>query len=117
MLDFITLLIYSVVFVLRVITLLQSTSISQNRTLAAANYMYGLITMCLTLRVFGSVLESTRSIGVVQIALFKIIGDVMTIFWQFLVAILAFSLAITKVFLTERSYIVREEEANRQYVV
>ena len=117
MLDFITLLIYSVVFVLRVITLSQSTSISQNRTLAAANYMYGLNTMCLTLRVFGSVLESTRSIGVVQIALFKIIGDVMTIFWQFLVAILAFSLAITKVFLTERSYIVWEEEANGQYVV
>ena len=100
MLDFITLLIYSVVFVLRVITLSQSTSISQNRTLAAANYMYGLNTMCLTLRVFGSVLESTRSIGVVQIALFKIIGDVVIILWQFLVVIVAFSLAITKIFLT-----------------
>ena len=78
--------------------------------------MYGLNTMCLTLRVFGSVLESTRSIGVVQIALIKIIGDVMTIFWQFLVAILAFSLAITKVFLTERSYIAADKRANGQYV-
>ena len=117
MLDFIIILIYSVILVLRVITLPHSTSISQRRTLVAANYMYGLNTMCLTLRFFGSVLESSQSTGVVQIALFKITGHIVIIFWQFLVATLAFSLAITKVSMTERWYADSEEKANEMYVI
>ena len=117
MLDFITLLIYSVIFALRMITLARSTRIFQNPTVDAANYMYGLNTMCLTLRFFGSVLECTQSTGVVQIALFKIIGHIVIIFWQFLVATLAFSLAITKVFLMERWNAVSEEKASGTYVI
>ena len=97
------------------ITWSQSSPIFQNRTLAAANYMYGLNTMCLTLRFFGSVLESTQSTGVVQIVLFKIVGHIVIIFWQLLVAILAFSLAITKVYLTAGGYANWEE--NGKYVI
>ena len=61
--------------------------------------------MFLTLRVFGHVLETIKGIGDIQIALFHIIGDVVTIFWQFTATILAFSIAITKVFMAERSFI------------
>ena len=115
--DLITLVIFAVIFFLRMDTLSTSRFVTQNSVLAAANYMYGLNTMFLTLRVFGHILEAKRSIGPVEIALFKIIGEVMTIFWQFLAVILAFSLAITKVFLTERSYIELREKGNTQYVL
>ena len=112
--DLITLVTFAVTFFLRMDTLSTSGFVTQNRVLAAANYMYGLNTMFLTLRVIGHILESKRSIGPVEIALFKIIGDVTTIFWQILVVILAFSLAITKVYLTERMYIKLQEKANTQ---
>jgi len=61
--------------------------------------------MLLTLRAFGHMMESTKRIGTIQIALFHIIGDVVTIFWQFLATILAFSLAVTKVYMAETSYV------------
>lgn len=50
-------------------------------------------------------METSKGVGVVQIALFQMFGDITTIFWQFIAAILAFSLAITKVYMAERSYI------------
>ena len=115
-LDFTTLVIFAVIFFLRMDTLSTSRFVIQNSVLAAANHLYGLNTMFLTLRVIGQILETLRRIGPVEIALFKIIRDVATIFWQFLAVILAFSLAITKVFLTERSYIKSPEKANTQYV-
>ena len=61
--------------------------------------------MFLTLRAFGHVMETLKGIGAIQIALFQIIGDVVTIFWQFIATILAFSIAITKVYIAERSFI------------
>ena len=102
-----------VIFVLRLVTS-HSSSAVQNRTLAVANYLYGFNAMLLTLRVLGSILESRRKAGVMQIALFRIVGNVTVIFWQFSVAVLAFSMAITKVFMADRSYrspaVGREEE-------
>ena len=65
--------------------------------------------MFLTLRAFGHVMEGVRGIGAIQIALFYIIRDVVAIFWQFLAAIVAFSLAITKVYISERSFLSTEE--------
>ena len=50
-------------------------------------------------------METIEGIGAIQIALFQIIGDVMTIFWQFIATILAFSISITKVYMAERSFI------------
>ena len=103
--DFITLLNYTVTFALRVVTWALSESTTDNRALVIAGYLYGLNTMFLTLRVFGHVLETIKGIGDIQIALFHIFGDVVTIFWQITATILAFSIAITKVFMAERSFI------------
>ena len=66
--------------------------------------------MFLTLRVFGHVLETIKGIGDIQIALFHIFGDVVTIFWQITATILAFSIAITKVFMAERSFISKNND-------
>ena len=68
-------------------------------------YLYGLNTMLLTLRAFGHMMETTKRFGAIQIALFHVVGDVVTIFWQFLATILAFSLAATKVYMAEKSYV------------
>ena len=92
-------------FVLRVVTWSLSESVTDNRALVIAGYLYGLNTMFLTLRAFGHVMETVKGIGAIQIALFHIIGDITTIFWQFVSAILAFSIAITKVYMAERSFI------------
>ena len=104
-LDFIALLNYLVTFVLRVVTWNLSESVTDNRALVIAGYLYGLNTMFLTLRAFGHVMETIKGIGAIQIALFQIIGDVMTVFWQFIATILAFSISITKVYMAERSFI------------
>ena len=66
--------------------------------------------MFLTLRAFGHVMETVKGIGAIQIALFQIIGDVVTIFWQFIATILAFSIAITKVYIAERSFISKKND-------
>ena len=104
-LDFITLVIYLLTFFLRTITWALSTSSINNRAIVVAGYFYGINTMLLTLRSFGQVMETSEGVGVIQIALFQMFGDITTIFWQFIAAVLAFSIAITKVYMAERSYI------------
>ena len=104
-LDFITLVIYLLTFFLRTITWGLTTSTINNRAIVVAGYFYGVNTMLLTFRSFGQVMETSEGVGVIQIALLQMFGDVTTIFWQFSAAILAFSLAITKVYMAERSYI------------
>ena len=54
-------------------------------------------------------METTRGVGSIQIALFHILEDVGTIFWQFIAAILAFSIAITKVYVAEKSYLIKKD--------
>lgn len=104
-LDFITLVIYLLTFFLRTISWGLSTSTINNRAIVVAGYFYGINTMLLTLRSFGQVMETSEGFGVIQIALFQMFGDITTIFWQFIAAVLAFSIAITKVYMAERSYI------------
>ena len=103
-LDLIMLIIYFATFLLRTVTLAVSKSVTNNRPLVIAGYFYGLNTMFLTLRAFGHVMETTKQIGPIQIALFHILSDLVTIFWQFIAAILAFSIAITKVYVAEKSF-------------
>ena len=110
-LDFITLVNYIVTLVVRVVTWSLSESVTGNRALVIAEYLYGLNTMFLTLRAFDHVMETFKGIGAIQIALFQIIGDVVTIFWQFIATILAFSIAITKVYIAERSFISKTNDA------
>lgn len=87
-----------------------SESVVNNRALVITGYLYGLNTMFLTFRAFGLVMEITRGVGAIQIALFFILKDVAIIFWQFIAAILAFSIAITKVYVAEKSYLVKEDQ-------
>lgn len=49
-------------------------------------------------------METKRGTGAIQIALFQIITAVVGIMGQFLAATLAFSLAITKIYMVEMSY-------------
>ena len=103
--DLITIILYFATFVLRMVTLVVSESVTDNRSLVIAGYFYGVNTMFLTLRAFGHVMETTKQIGTIQIALFHILTDLVTIFWQFMATILAFSIAITKVYVAEKSFI------------
>ncbi|XP_058950960.2 uncharacterized protein [Pocillopora verrucosa] len=103
-LDFITLVLYLITFVLRMTTLRISTDVSGNRLLVVSEYFYGFIAMFLTIRAFGQVIERLRKMGTIQIALFFIIADVLAIFWQFLAMILAFALPMTKIYIAEEAY-------------
>ena len=103
-LDLTTLIIYLVIFVLRMVTWGLSNSVENDRVLLITGYLYGLSTLILTFRAFGHMMENTREVGSIQIALFHIVSDVVAIFWQFIAAILAFSIAITKVYMAEKSY-------------
>jgi len=105
-LDTATIVIYLATFTLRMVTWALSGAVVNNRVLVITGYLHGLNTMLLTLRAFGHMMETTKRIGAIQIALFHIIGDVVTIFWQFLATILAFSLAATKVYMAEKSYVI-----------
>ena len=108
--DLVTLIVYLIIFVLRMVTWAVSDSVVDNRALVIAGYLYGLNTMFLTFRAFGHVMENIRGVGAIQIALFRIVSDVATIFWQFIAAILAFSIAITKVYVAEKSYLAKEDK-------
>ncbi|XP_027049845.1 short transient receptor potential channel 5-like [Pocillopora damicornis] len=109
-LDLTTIIVYLTIFVLRMLTWAVSDSVVNNRALVITGYLYGLNTMFLTFRAFGLVMEITRGVGAIQIALFFILKDVAIIFWQFIAAILAFSIAITKVYVAEKSYLVKEDQ-------
>ncbi|KAL9984536.1 hypothetical protein ACROYT_G006841 [Oculina patagonica] len=109
-LDLITLVVYFITFILRVITWGISTHVAGNRLLVIAQYLYGLNATILTLRVFGSLLEANKGTGITHIALVSIVEDVAIIFIQFFVGILACSLAMTKVLIAEHSYTGVDEE-------
>ncbi len=85
-----------------------------NRVLAIAGYFYSLNTLCLTLRVFGNITEQSRHLGVIQIALFGILKDMTTIILQFVASILAFSIAITKVYMAEQSFVANGNAGNEK---
>ena len=89
---------------------------SDNRLLAVSGYFYGFIAMFLTPRAFGQVIERVRGMGAIQIALFFVIWDVMAIFWQFLAMIIAFSLAMTKMYLAEKAYTSGKDSAEDLWV-
>ena len=95
---------------MRIATWVTGGSVANNRTLVIAGYLYSFNTLCLTLRAFGQVMEQLKDVGTIQIALFSILRDVRTVLWQFLAVILAFSIAITKIYMSERSFIANKSE-------
>ena len=78
-----------------------------------AQYLYGLNAALITIRTFGHIMETKRNMGPIQIALFRIVADIGAIVGQFLAIILAFSLALTKLFVAEMSYNKKEKSQNR----
>ena len=108
--DFASVVIYFVILMLRIVTWVNAGSVANNRALVIAGYLYGLNTLLLTLRTFGQVMEQLKDVGTIQIALFSILKDVRTVLSQFLAVFLAFSFVITKIYMSERSFIANESE-------
>ncbi|XP_020618999.1 short transient receptor potential channel 4-like isoform X2 [Orbicella faveolata] len=102
-LDVFSVLTYLVIFVLRLTTWITSESVKTNRAVLVAGYLYSFNTLCLTLRI-SHVIETFKGLGTIQIALFNVLQDVFTIVWQFIAAVLAFSVAITKIYMAEKSF-------------
>lgn len=75
-----------------------------NRLLEIVNYFYGVNTMLLVLR-FSRILALSSAVGPLQLALFRMFGDPVIILMQFGFVIGAFSLAITKIYTAEVSYL------------
>ena len=111
--DFITIMVYVLIFVTRLVTWALDQDVSNNRILIVASYLYSLNKLLLTFRAFGHLMESRKGLGGIQIALFKILGDISGIFWQFLAAILAFSFATTKVYVAEGSFVKGRNKTSR----
>lgn len=97
---------------LRIYTWVESESVANNSRLEIAGYLYGSNTFALTVRVFGSILETIEGFGTIQIALFQSILDASVIVLHFVVVTLAFSSTLTKVFVVERSIAKEENETN-----
>ena len=90
---------------MRMVTWVEGQSVTNNRVLAVAGYLYGFNTMFLTVRVFGQILETFRGIGAIQIALFQIIRDVTVVVVHFITITLAFSSTLTKVYMAKSSMV------------
>ncbi|KAL9984529.1 hypothetical protein ACROYT_G006832 [Oculina patagonica] len=103
-LDVITLLIYLLIVILRIATIARGGDPYHNRLLEIVNYLYGVNTMLLVLR-FSSILMLSSLVGPLQLALFRMLIDLMIILVQFSFVIMAFSVAITKSYVAEMSYL------------
>lgn len=111
--DVITLSCHTLIFVLRVATVIKGGDAYHNRLLEVVNFLYGVNTLFLVLR-FSSIMELNKTAGPLQLALFKMIVDLITILVQFAFVIMAFSAAITMVYTAEMTYLTptRELESN-----
>lgn len=94
--DVLTLFIYILIVLTRIATVIRGGETYDNDLLETANILYGVNTMLLVLR-FSSILEVNSFVGPLQLALFRMILDLLTILMQFAFVVAAFSLAITKV--------------------
>ena len=115
--DFLTFVVYIfAILPLRIAIWVESESANNNRILAIAGYLYGINTMFLTLRAFGSLLETTKGVGTVQIAFFHIIGDAVVVVVHFLAITMAFASTITKVFVAEKTMVSKNNLAKQPWV-
>ena len=102
-LDVITLLIYLLIVILRIATFARGGDPYRNRLLECAHYFYGVNKMLLVLR-FSSVLELSAVVGPLQLALFRMLIDLLIILVQFSFVIIAFLLVIRKCHIAGMSY-------------
>ena len=103
-LDVLIVLVYAFVITIRIATVIIGGDPYKNRLLELANYGYGFDGMLLILR-FSSILELSSVIGPLQLALFRMCLDLLVILIQFGFVIVAFSLAITKCYTAETSFL------------
>ena len=104
--DFLIFVVYIfAILPLRIATWVESESVNNNRILAIAGYLYGFNTMLLTFRACGSILETTKFVGTVQIAFFNIVKDAVVVVVHFLAITIAFASTITKVFVAEKTMV------------
>ncbi|XP_068725075.1 short transient receptor potential channel 5-like [Montipora capricornis] len=102
--DVITLSLHAVIFILRVVSVIRGGDPYHNRLLEITYYVYGINTLLLVLR-FSSILEANKTVGPLQLALFRMCVDLFIILVQFGFVIVAFSVAITMVYTAEMSYV------------
>ena len=102
-LDVIFEIIYILTVILRITTIARGGVPYNNRLLEISNYLYGINTLLMVLRV-SSILELNQVAGPLQLALYRMLGDLLIILSQFFFVIVGFSLAITKSYNAERSY-------------
>ena len=95
--DVITLSLHAVIFILRVVSVIRGGDPYHNRLLEITYYVYGINTLLLVLR-FSSILEANKTVGPLQLALFRMCVDLFIILVQFGFVIVAFSVAITMVY-------------------
>ena len=102
-LDILIVFVYCFIIFCRITTFIIGGDPYENRWLEIANYGYGFNAMFLILR-FSSILEHSSVVGPLQLALFRMCGDLLVILVQFVFVIVAFSMAITKSYTAETSY-------------
>lgn len=99
-LDVIVEIIYVFIVILRITTIARGGIPYNNRLLEISNYLYGINTLLMILRV-SSILE----LSPLQLALYRMCGDLLIILSQYCFVILGFSMAITKRYKAELSYL------------
>ena len=103
-LDVIVEIMYVFIVILRITTIARGGIPYNNRLLEISNYLYGINTLLMVLRV-SSILELSPTIGPLQLALYRMCGDLLIILSQYCFVILGFSMAITKSYKAELSYL------------
>ena len=86
------------------------SSVASKWVLAFIGYLYGLNTLFLTIRTCCFLIEQSKTVGIIQIAFFEILEDVSVVFVQFAAVLVAFSITLTKIFMTDIFLHPREAE-------
>ena len=111
--DLLTMAIYIIIIILRVIVITRGGEPFNNLLLEILNYLYGFNTMFLILRL-SSLLELSSVFGPLQLALFRMCVDLVTILVQFAFVIAAFSVALAKIFSAEMSSLISSNNQTEQ---
>ncbi|XP_020895906.1 transient receptor potential cation channel subfamily M member 2 [Exaiptasia diaphana] len=104
-LDVVTIVLFVITFIFRLVTWSLTSQIITNDWLVVTSLFYGINAILLSLRVFGQAMEVKKTTGTKQIALLRIISAVFVIFVQMVAAILGFSLILTKIYVSEITYV------------
>ena len=107
--DLLTMAIYIIIFILRVVIIIRGGDPFHNRLLEIVNYFYGFNTMLLILR-SSSILVLSAVFGPLQMALFRMIVDLTIILVQFAFVIVAFSMTLAKIHSAEMSYLISKNQ-------